>query len=193
MSFLKQIFAYIAASLLLLLLLVGTMAAINQWQQNSTTAASQQPATAPQAATSPAQPFSPQAPPLTPTAQAEIVKRLTQLETQQAKNIKRLHAVTNLQTAQGTVEITKKDNRWELTNLFTKTRVYRQPILFSPPFTRLPKVMVALQGLQLDKATTLKIEAQNITPQGFELVVTSQSDQRVEQLTSGWLAVEGDS
>ncbi|MEG3639113.1 H-type lectin domain-containing protein [Magnetococcus sp. PR-3] len=203
---LKQFGAYAVAFLILLVLLVAIITGVNHWKSTPTASAPQAGHTAePTPKVDPNQALQAQMAKLeeqiaqrskTATT-AALTSRLQQLEKQLPQTITALQQriaelpTQQLQSAQGTLQIDKKDTRWSLTNLFSKTRVYRQKINFTPPFAHTPQVMVGLQGLQLGqkKLSSLEVAAQKVTAQSFELVVTTQSDQRMEQLSMGWMAL----
>lgn len=65
------------------------------------------------------------------------------------------------------------------------------PIQFSEGFASTPAVQVGMSMWDLDQQTNARadISAQNITPQGFEIVFKTWGDTRVARIKASWLAI----
>lgn len=70
-------------------------------------------------------------------------------------------------------------------------RTFRKHITFDVPYANTPVVQVALTGFDIDNRHTarLKVSAESITPNGFDLLVSSWLDTRIYQVSASWLAL----
>jgi H-type lectin domain len=69
-------------------------------------------------------------------------------------------------------------------------REHREAITFSKTFSSPPEVMVAISGLDIDEAknSRVRVYAQNITEEGFDLVFTTWDDTTLYTVRATWLA-----
>lgn len=70
-------------------------------------------------------------------------------------------------------------------------RTFRTHIAFGTPYAAIPVVHVALTGFDVDNrhATRLEVSAESITPNGFDLLISTWLDTRVYQVSASWLAL----
>ncbi|MCV2888694.1 H-type lectin domain-containing protein [Ruegeria aquimaris] len=71
------------------------------------------------------------------------------------------------------------------------TRERRKPILFKKPFHSAPAVMVAISLWDVDTGAAVRAElkAEEVTPEGFDLVFRTWADTRVARLRLSWTAI----
>lgn len=70
-------------------------------------------------------------------------------------------------------------------------RERRQAVVFSEPFRSAPVVQVSLSLWDIDQSANLRadVQAENVTPSGFELVFRTWSDTRVARVHMSWTAI----
>ncbi|PTE13414.1 hypothetical protein C5F44_13800 [Fuscovulum blasticum DSM 2131] len=70
-------------------------------------------------------------------------------------------------------------------------REYRLDVTFPEPFTRTPAVTVGLSMWDMDHKTNSRMDigAENITPQGFQIVFKTWGDTRIARVRADWLAI----
>ncbi|MBF0173640.1 MAG: hypothetical protein HQL83_09365 [Magnetococcales bacterium] len=88
---------------------------------------------------------------------------------------------------QGNLLVEKQDDNWKLTDVFFKRRTYRKAITFSTPFSQIPVVHLGMTSLDfaVDEGR-MQVSAEEIQPQGFTLVVESQSSERIRTVGVQW-------
>ncbi|HCE72251.1 H-type lectin domain-containing protein [Ruegeria pomeroyi] len=71
------------------------------------------------------------------------------------------------------------------------SRERRKPVLFEQTFRSTPVVMVTISLWDVDTSAAVRAEvkAENVTPEGFELVFRTWADTRVARLRLGWTAI----
>ena len=64
-------------------------------------------------------------------------------------------------------------------------------MVFSEPFRSAPVVQVSLSLWDIDQSANLRadVQAENVTPSGFELVFRTWSDTRVARVHMSWTAI----
>jgi len=72
----------------------------------------------------------------------------------------------------------------------TGPRERRQPVVFAESFRSAPTVMVNLTMWDTDHASNMRAEvtAEEVTPDGFDLVFRTWGDSRVARVRAGWTA-----
>lgn len=75
----------------------------------------------------------------------------------------------------------------------TGSRELRKPVVFREAFRENPVVHCSLTLWDVDSARNLRadIEADNITPTGFDLVFRTWGDTRIARLRVSWMAIGG--
>lgn len=75
----------------------------------------------------------------------------------------------------------------------TGTRTYRVAVTFNSPFPVAPKVSLALRGQDVGVATNhrLVLTSENITVNGFDMVITTWADTVVYGVWATWTAIGG--
>jgi hypothetical protein len=70
-------------------------------------------------------------------------------------------------------------------------REARQAVLFVPPFTAPPAVIVGLSLLDLDRRTNARLDlmAEKVTALGFDIVLRTWGDTRIARLRADWTAL----
>ncbi len=70
-------------------------------------------------------------------------------------------------------------------------REARQPVAFSEPFRSPPAVQVGLSMWDIADGTNQRadIKAENITPEGFDLVFRTWADTRIARVRADWMAI----
>jgi hypothetical protein len=70
-------------------------------------------------------------------------------------------------------------------------RIFRTHITFGTPYVNIPVVQVALTGFDIDNRSTarLAVSTESITPNGFDLLVSTWMDTRVYQVSVSWMAL----
>ncbi|CUH84520.1 H-type lectin domain-containing protein [Thalassovita mediterranea] len=70
-------------------------------------------------------------------------------------------------------------------------RECRVTVQFSEPFRAAPNVMVSMSMWDVDQSTNVRtdLEAENITPQQFDIVFRTWGDTRVARARAGWMAI----
>ncbi|WP_067540939.1 H-type lectin domain-containing protein [Nocardia crassostreae] len=78
---------------------------------------------------------------------------------------------------------------WAL-NSGSGPREWREPVVFAKPFNMPPDVTIALSMLDVDesKNARVRVEAQNITDKGFDLVCGTWADTILYSVNADWLA-----
>ncbi len=73
----------------------------------------------------------------------------------------------------------------------TGPRERRQAVRFSEKFKSEPTVMVSLTMWDTDHASNMRAEvtAEEVTPEGFDLVFRTWGDSRVARVRAGWTAM----
>nr|CRH04790.1 Conserved exported protein of unknown function [Candidatus Magnetococcus massalia] len=189
----RNLLAFIAASVAVFLLLALVIWGVGSWQQESAQpTGSAEPSSTAQLPVKPApakpapwhQALAEQVDALK-SQQGDVMARLSQLEGAQKPPQPRLYL------QQGVLKVSRKDRGWKLLSVFSKTREQRRTLRFTHPFVSAPQVMVALQGLAMKGKSDfdLAVKAENITPQQFELVITTHTDVRIERAQLQWIAL----
>lgn len=80
---------------------------------------------------------------------------------------------------------------WNLHFQEPSDRAYRTTIRFEHPFQRTPVVQVALTGFDVSNEVTLRlrVRAEDITPNGFDLVAETWLNSQVWSAEVSWLAI----
>jgi hypothetical protein len=70
-------------------------------------------------------------------------------------------------------------------------RSFSVPVVFASEFSSIPVVHLGLTGLDVDQRDSARItlKAENISPSGFEAVISSWADSRVFAVEFNWLAI----
>lgn len=70
-------------------------------------------------------------------------------------------------------------------------REARQKVVFSPAFRSAPAVIVGLSLLDLDRRTNARLDltAENVTREGFEMVLRTWGDTRIARIRADWTAL----
>jgi len=70
-------------------------------------------------------------------------------------------------------------------------REIRREITFEGRFKSAPNVQVSISLLEIDHSanTRYEIVAENVTPEGFDLVFRTWSDTRIARVRAAWLAI----
>jgi hypothetical protein len=70
-------------------------------------------------------------------------------------------------------------------------RFFRARVVFSRPFRNAPLVHLGVSGFDISNqdAARLRASAMNITPEGFEVVLTTWFDTRLWWVDVNWLAI----
>ncbi len=73
----------------------------------------------------------------------------------------------------------------------TGPRLRRQPVVFSEPFVSPPSVMVTMSMFDLSSNTNPRadIQAENITPEGFDIVFRTWEDTKIARVRAAWQAI----
>jgi hypothetical protein len=79
---------------------------------------------------------------------------------------------------------------WTLDKPSSGDREHREVVTFSKTFNSPPEVMVAISGLDIDEAknSRVRVYAQNITEEGFDLVFSTWDDTTLYTVRATWLA-----
>ncbi|MEU4341014.1 H-type lectin domain-containing protein [Nocardia sp. NPDC023852] len=79
---------------------------------------------------------------------------------------------------------------WDLTSGTPGWREWREPVTFTKPFNSPPEVTVGLSMVDIGKVANSRVmvEAENITGQGFDLVVKAWDDTVLYSVNVDWLA-----
>ncbi|MBF0160734.1 MAG: H-type lectin domain-containing protein [Magnetococcales bacterium] len=93
--------------------------------------------------------------------------------------------------AMGSVAIKKGDPDWKLTDLFSRSRQYRQRILFAHPFAHPPHILLGITLLDLPgEKIRFHARPEEIDTQGFTLTLETRSEARLEEIHMDWIAVD---
>ena len=86
-----------------------------------------------------------------------------------------------------------EDEGWELSDLNEEEdkRVFKSAVLFNQAFRSGPVVHVGLAGLDVSNhdSARLKVRAENISTQGFDVVIETWLNSKVWSVDVSWLAV----
>ncbi|HIJ84073.1 MAG: hypothetical protein HW380_3248 [Magnetococcales bacterium] len=90
---------------------------------------------------------------------------------------------------QGNQLVEKQDQDWKLVDVFFKKRTLKKGITFQTPFSENPVVHLGITSLDfaIDEGG-MQVYAEEIQPQGFTLVVESQSTDRIRTVGLLWTA-----
>ncbi|MBF0187603.1 MAG: H-type lectin domain-containing protein, partial [Magnetococcales bacterium] len=89
----------------------------------------------------------------------------------------------------GSVISRRQDAGWKLEDILNRTRVFRKTIAFNRTFPVPPKLFLSLTQLDLTSANTqMQVAATKVDHKGFELVLTTRSEERIRQVQVEWLA-----
>ncbi len=74
---------------------------------------------------------------------------------------------------------------------FTADRVFRTTVLFERPFNNIPVVHTGIVGFDISNhdAARLKTSVENISPQGFEIVLCTWFNTRLWRVDISWFAI----
>ncbi|MBF0109383.1 MAG: hypothetical protein HQL76_09420 [Magnetococcales bacterium] len=121
----------------------------------------------------------------------DLPQRLDTLERQCVAETQEIQRLTRegWRIEHGTHLVEKQDENWKLTDVFFKRRTYRQAITFQTPFSAIPLVQLGMTSLDFSvDEGRMQVSAEEITPQGFILVVESQSSERIRTTGLQWTA-----
>lgn len=70
-------------------------------------------------------------------------------------------------------------------------RERRKTVRFSTPFARPPAVQVSISLWDMETSAAIRadIQAEQITPEGFDIVFRTWSDSRIARLRANWMAI----
>ena len=86
---------------------------------------------------------------------------------------------------------TKTDPDWRINEGKAKDqRSFQKRIVFDPPFSNIPEVIVGISRLNVADATNPKIQisAENLSSEGFDLVFATWHNSEFHSLEANWLA-----
>lgn len=74
---------------------------------------------------------------------------------------------------------------------FTEDRFFRAQVFFERPFNNIPVVQLGIVGFDISNqdAARLKASVSNISPQGFEIVLSTWLNTRAWKVDVSWLAI----
>jgi hypothetical protein len=94
-------------------------------------------------------------------------------------------------TSIGTFEVNTSDTAFApFGNGTTGERFYRKRITFQTPFQQTPEVVVSIAGVDIaqEKNARLRVHAEKVDAQGFELVIETWWDTQMWRVRATWIA-----
>lgn len=89
----------------------------------------------------------------------------------------------------GAVSARQDDREWHLANLFTRSREFRQRVVFSRPFDQPPRVMMGIVMLDYNQEK-IRFQASpvEIDALGFTALLETRAEERPREVRVEWLA-----
>ncbi|MBF0437920.1 MAG: H-type lectin domain-containing protein [Magnetococcales bacterium] len=96
-------------------------------------------------------------------------------------------AVARLES--GAVSVRQDDGGWQLANIFTRVREFRQRVEFAKPFTQPPRVMMGIVMLDFNQEKIrFQSSAEAIDSKGFTVLFSTRAEERPREVRVEWLA-----
>ncbi|MEO5330443.1 MAG: H-type lectin domain-containing protein [Magnetococcus sp. YQC-5] len=88
----------------------------------------------------------------------------------------------------GALSAKQDDKEWRLTNIFARTREFRQRVEFAKPFSEVPRVVMGIVLMDFQEKIRFQASPEAIDLRGFTVLFETRAEERPKEVRVEWLA-----